>query len=36
MDEIRSSDEVFFPAGLGDLLIPIIAGELPESPLAIG
>ncbi len=35
-DEIRSSDEVFFPINLGDLLIPIIAGKIPASPLTIG
>jgi ADP-ribose pyrophosphatase YjhB (NUDIX family) len=34
-EEIRSSDEVFFPTGLGDLLAPILAGEIPDSPLDI-
>ena len=34
-EDIRASNEVFFPQGLGDLLRPIIAGNLPPRPLEL-
>lgn len=34
-EEIRSSDEIFFPVGLGDLLGPVVAGEIPARSIDI-
>jgi 8-oxo-dGTP pyrophosphatase MutT (NUDIX family) len=31
--DIRQSDDVFFPPGLTDLLTPLLAGEIPATPL---
>lgn len=33
VEAIRASDEVFWPAGLADLLEPLIANQLPEVPV---
>ena len=35
VENIRASDEVFFPVGLADLLTPLIAGEIPRDPVRI-
>lgn len=37
LDEIRAAaDTVFAPRAIADLLLPILAGELPSEPIAIG
>lgn len=35
VEEIRASAETFIPDALPDLLVPIIAGEVPQQPLEI-
>jgi 8-oxo-dGTP pyrophosphatase MutT (NUDIX family) len=35
VDAIRASDETFYPEGLADLLAPIVAGDLPNAPVAL-
>ena len=35
VEAIRASDELFYPTGLGELLTPIVAGQLPDHPLPI-
>ena len=34
--EIQSSSEVFVPRRMGELVVPIIAGDIPVSPLEAG
>ena len=34
--EIQSSSEIFVPRRMGELIVPIIAGNLPETPLEVG
>lgn len=38
LDEIvaHTGYETFVPRGLGRLLVPILAGEIPKEPLEIG
>jgi 8-oxo-dGTP pyrophosphatase MutT (NUDIX family) len=36
LQEMRQSAELFFPPGILDLLPPLLAGELPRSPIQIG
>lgn len=33
--EITASDEIFFPEGLADLLVPLLAGEIPAEPVML-
>jgi 8-oxo-dGTP pyrophosphatase MutT (NUDIX family) len=35
LDEIRVSEEVFFPEGLADLLKPLLAGDIPPEPVML-
>jgi len=35
VDEIRASEDTFFPVGLADLLEPLIAGQVPEEPIIL-
>jgi 8-oxo-dGTP pyrophosphatase MutT (NUDIX family) len=35
VDSIRKADEVFFPENLADLLEPVLAGNIPASPIWI-
>jgi 8-oxo-dGTP pyrophosphatase MutT (NUDIX family) len=34
-EEVLASDELFFPIGLGELLVPLVAGEQPARPIRI-
>jgi 8-oxo-dGTP pyrophosphatase MutT (NUDIX family) len=36
LDEVIATDERFYPTRLPELLPPIVAGDLPSSPLQIG
>lgn len=36
VEELRASNEVFYPAGLADLLAPLVAGNAPRQPVEIG
>ena len=33
--DIRASTDVFFPAGLADLLEPLVAGQIPTEPVRL-
>ena len=33
--EIAASGETFFPEGLADLMVPLLAGEIPSAPLSL-
>ena len=35
VDELRASDDIFFPAGLADLLEPLLAGQIPAEPVQL-
>lgn len=35
VEDIRASEDVFFPAGLANLLEPLIAGEIPDEPIRL-
>jgi 8-oxo-dGTP pyrophosphatase MutT (NUDIX family) len=35
LQELRHSTEQFVPDGLADLLVPILAGEVPATPISI-
>lgn len=32
---LRASDDLVFPEGLADLLAPLVAGQLPETPVSL-
>ena len=36
LQDLRTSTERFVPDGLADLLAPILAGEVPDTPISIG
>ena len=36
VDDIATSDDVFQPTGLAKLLRPILAGDLPNTPIPVG
>ncbi len=35
LNEVRASAETFFPRGLGDLLVPMVEGQIPVIPISI-
>ena len=36
VDAIRASDALFAPRRLGELLEPLLRGDVPEEPVAVG
>ncbi|MEE8421775.1 MAG: NUDIX domain-containing protein [Dehalococcoidia bacterium] len=36
VDELAASDEVFVPRNLAELLVPLIAGDVPLEPIEVG
>jgi 8-oxo-dGTP diphosphatase len=35
VEELRASEDIFFPIGLADLLEPLIAGHIPAEPVRL-